>query len=161
MCSQKRNCKASIPISAFICLRAIDIFSESVHIFSCSRIGRPTLGIHNSLTDECGNWDLGRAIPFLGIFVSNFRYCVFAVYIYLRNQRLSMSKIIFRGTVPTTSLEDYLKVWTPPRRLYDGRRLCGASEKLWRSPVLGPDSFLHHVIPCSPTVLQQQKDQWS
>ncbi len=29
---------------------------------------------------ECGNWYWGRAIPFLGIFVSNFRHCVFAVY---------------------------------------------------------------------------------
>jgi hypothetical protein len=29
---------------------------------------------------ECGNWYWGRAIPFLGIYVSNFRHCVFAVY---------------------------------------------------------------------------------
>jgi hypothetical protein len=28
---------------------------------------------------ECRNWDWGRAIPFLGVFISNFRYCVFAV----------------------------------------------------------------------------------
>jgi hypothetical protein len=28
----------------------------------------------------CGNWDCVQAIPFLEIFVSNFRYCVFAVY---------------------------------------------------------------------------------
>ncbi len=28
---------------------------------------------------ECRNWDCGRAVPFLGIFVSNFRCCVFAV----------------------------------------------------------------------------------
>ncbi len=28
----------------------------------------------------CGNWDCGRAVPFLGIFVSNFRYWFFAVY---------------------------------------------------------------------------------
>jgi hypothetical protein len=26
------------------------------------------------------NWDCSRAVPFLGIFVSNFRYCVFAVH---------------------------------------------------------------------------------
>jgi hypothetical protein len=28
---------------------------------------------------KCGNWDWGRTIPFLGIFVSNIWYCVFAV----------------------------------------------------------------------------------
>ncbi len=96
----ERNPKASVPISAFICLRAIDILSESVHIFSCSRIDRPTLGIHNSLTDECGNCDWSRAVPFMGIFVSNFRYCVCAVYIYLRNQRLSNVKNSFSWYSP-------------------------------------------------------------
>jgi hypothetical protein len=35
--------------------------------------------VNRSQTHECGNWDRGRAIPFLRIFVSNFRYCVFAV----------------------------------------------------------------------------------
>ncbi len=30
-------------------------------------------------TPDCGNWNCGRAIPFLGIFVSNFGYCVFVV----------------------------------------------------------------------------------
>ncbi len=36
-------------------------------------------GINRSQTHECGNWESGRAILFLGIFVSNFRYCFFAV----------------------------------------------------------------------------------
>ncbi len=44
----------------------------SPHI-SCSRIGRSIVGIYKSLTDtECGNWDCGRAIPFLSIFVFEF-----------------------------------------------------------------------------------------
>jgi hypothetical protein len=30
---------------------------------------------------ECENWELGRAVSFLGIFVSNFLYSVFAVYL--------------------------------------------------------------------------------
>ncbi len=29
---------------------------------------------HRSQTHECGNWDWGPDIPFLGIFVSNFRH---------------------------------------------------------------------------------------
>ncbi len=55
------------------------------------RIGPPTflqqnrqaecedIYINCSLTHECGNWDWGHTIPFLGKFVSNFRYYVFAV----------------------------------------------------------------------------------
>ncbi len=51
----------------------------SVHIFSCSRISTPVVKyINRSQTHECGNWYWGRAILFLEIFVSNFRYCVFA-----------------------------------------------------------------------------------
>jgi hypothetical protein len=48
---------------------------------SCNRIGRSIVGIYKSLTDthECGNWDCGRAVPFLGIFVSDFRYWFSAV----------------------------------------------------------------------------------
>ncbi len=51
---------ASFPISTFMDLCAIYIFPR----------------IH-----ECGNWKRGRAVSFLGIFVSNFRYSVFAVWL--------------------------------------------------------------------------------
>jgi hypothetical protein len=50
--------------------------------------------INRSQTQQCGNWDGGRAIPFLGIFVSNFLYWFFlAVY----------TGPIFRGVVVSGS----------------------------------------------------------
>ena len=83
MYSQKRNSSALVLISTFMCLWAIYTFPEPVHIFSCSRIGRPRstiLGIYKSLTNTwIEKLGLRPAIPFLGIFVSNFRYCVSAV----------------------------------------------------------------------------------
>jgi hypothetical protein len=33
--------------------------------------------VNRSQTHECGNWDCGRAIPFLGIFVSNAVYTLY------------------------------------------------------------------------------------
>jgi hypothetical protein len=54
----------------------------SVHILSCSRIGdRSWEYINRSQTHECGNWDCGRVIPFLGMFVSNSRHWFFAVWL--------------------------------------------------------------------------------
>jgi hypothetical protein len=70
MYSQKSNCAVSVIISTFTCLWTIYIFLGSVYIFSYSRICRPIVGyIYRSQTHKCGNWDWGRAIPFLGIFV--------------------------------------------------------------------------------------------
>ncbi len=77
MYSQKRNCAASVPISTFMCVWAIYRLQSSVHLFSCSRIGRTIRGISKSLKEhECRNWDCSRAVPFLWIFVSNLRYCL-------------------------------------------------------------------------------------
>jgi hypothetical protein len=41
-------------------------------------------------THECGNWDCSRAIPFLGIFVSNLRYRAFAVRGYIIPSNLKL-----------------------------------------------------------------------
>jgi hypothetical protein len=58
MYSQKRNCSASVPVSTWSCLWEIHIFPGLAHIFFCSRIGRPVIGIYKSLTDTW-MWKLG------------------------------------------------------------------------------------------------------
>jgi hypothetical protein len=66
--------------SSFMCLWAIYIFPESVHIFPPAEKAGPSWEyIIRSQTHECGNWGWVPGIPFLGIFVSNFRHFVFAV----------------------------------------------------------------------------------
>ncbi len=73
--SQKRNCVASVPVPIFMFLCAIYIFPRSVCLFFCRKIGGPIaeiLYINRLQTHECGNWDLGRAIPFLGIHKTKF-----------------------------------------------------------------------------------------
>jgi hypothetical protein len=50
----------------------------SSHI-SCSTTARSTVGIYIYHSQSHGNWDCGRPIPFMGIFVSNFQYWFFAV----------------------------------------------------------------------------------
>ncbi len=62
-----------------VCERFIHSQDPSTY-FPAADIGSLIVGIYKSLTDTCsGNSDWGRKIPFLGIFVLNFRYCVFAV----------------------------------------------------------------------------------
>ncbi len=79
MCSQKKNCAASVPHS---CVCELFIYSQdrSTYFPAAEQADRSWEHINRSQTHEWGNWDWGRAILFLGIFVSNFRYCVFAVW---------------------------------------------------------------------------------
>ena len=61
---------------------AIYIFPGSVHIFPPAEMAAPSWEyIIRSQTHECGNWDWGHDISFLGIFVSNFLHFVFAVWV--------------------------------------------------------------------------------
>ncbi len=56
--------------------------------------------VNRSQTHECGNWDWGSAIPFLGLFVSNFRYYVFAVASSTAPQRIFPPKAFYTSTSP-------------------------------------------------------------
>ncbi len=64
-----------------VCERFINSQDRSTYFLQQNRqIDCGNIYVNRSLTHERGNWDCGRAISFLGIFVSNFRYWFFAVF---------------------------------------------------------------------------------
>jgi|688.fasta_scaffold386393_1 hypothetical protein len=71
-----------------VCERFIYSQDWSTYFPAAEQADQSWENINRSQTDECGHWDWGPAVPFLGIFVSNFLYCVFSVHhrlsLYLR-----------------------------------------------------------------------------
>ncbi len=94
MYSQKKNCAASGPISTFMYLWG------SVHIFSCSRIGRPIMRLYKSLTDtwtwKSGLWPRNS---FSGNICFNFLVlCLCSV------QKSLICFVLLFDSLPTTNL---------------------------------------------------------
>ncbi len=78
--NQTARPQSQCPLS---CMHLWAIYSIYSHDrSSCSRLGRPTVGIYinRSQKHQCRNWERGHAVPFLEIFVSNVLYSVFAVH---------------------------------------------------------------------------------
>ncbi len=55
------------------------IYSQDRSTYFLQQKRQTRMYIIRSQTHECGNWDWGPEIPFLWIFVSNYRHFVFAV----------------------------------------------------------------------------------
>ncbi len=74
--SQKRNCEASVSISSFIYL--LSIYSHHRAAYSTARkyADRSWEHINRSQAHEGGNWNRGRAIPFLRIHKWDFHWGV-------------------------------------------------------------------------------------
>ena len=62
-----------------VCERSIYYHVRTIYFPAAVLADRSGEYINRSQKYECWNWDCSRAVPFLGTFVSNFRYCVFAV----------------------------------------------------------------------------------
>ncbi len=85
--SENSTASAQFPHSC-VCERFIYSQDRSTYIFPPAEKAGPSWEyIIRSQTHECGNWGWGPDIPFLGIFVSNFRHFVFAVWLQIREQR--------------------------------------------------------------------------
>ncbi len=70
--------QSQFPHSCF-CERFIYFHDRSTCFPAAEQTDRSQEYINRSKKHECRNWDCGRPVSFLGIFVSNFRYTVFAV----------------------------------------------------------------------------------
>ncbi len=84
---QKWNCA---PRSQFLqsCFCERFIHSQDLIAFAA----RSWTYINWSQTQECRNWKRGRAVSFIGIFVSNFRYSAFAVCGFTKARSISQGK---------------------------------------------------------------------
>ncbi len=81
MYSQKRKA-ASVPIYPHWCFCEQFIYSHvgpPIFLQQNRQTDRGNIWINRSQKHEWRNWDRGRAVSYLGIFVSNFRYTAFAV----------------------------------------------------------------------------------
>ncbi len=77
-----------------VCERFIYSQNRSTYFLQQKRqTHRGNICIIRSQTHECGNWDWGPDIPFLGIFVSNFRHFVFAVRFHVAIPDLTQHKV--------------------------------------------------------------------
>jgi hypothetical protein len=70
------------------CIRERFIYSLDRSTYSAKQAGRSWEYMYKSLTHEWRNWEWGRAVSFLGIFVSNFLYSVFAVHRKKKDERV-------------------------------------------------------------------------
>ncbi len=79
-CSKKRDCAATVPISTFICLWAIYIFSWSICLFCWRKyVDRSWeyIFVQRQMNVELGNWAITRK----GIHKWDFRFSVYALII--------------------------------------------------------------------------------
>jgi hypothetical protein len=88
-------------ISTFMCLYVSDFYipriGPPIFMQQNRQTDRGLVGIYKSLTDTWMDW--GRAIPFQGLFILNFRYCVFAMqHDTLKDHFMKYLKVDFSNT---------------------------------------------------------------
>ncbi len=64
-----------------VCGRFMYSHDRSTYFPAVEYADRSWKYINRTPKHKCRNWDCGRAVPFLGIYVSNFKYSIFAVWV--------------------------------------------------------------------------------
>ncbi len=75
--------------------------------------------VNRSLLHECRNWERGRAVSFLEIFVSNFRYNVFAVNTVPSTKNMYSRKPNCGTSVPSSSIMCLVRRYIIYERSYE------------------------------------------
>jgi hypothetical protein len=109
MYSQKRNCVASLPISTFMYLGAIDTYTPTMGppiLLQQIKADRSWEYRNRLQIHEGRNWEEAAKFPFLGTFVSNFRYSIFAVHpVYFLPLFESLNPCLQSTTLPSLWLQ--------------------------------------------------------
>ncbi len=110
--SQKRNIGVAVPISTFMRLWVIYIFSRSVSLFCWRKyVDRSWDYINRSQAHECWSWGWGRAIPRKGIHKGDFRCSVVVEPRGLEHQRVRIWNCEVRRSRILRFIQDIVRVF--------------------------------------------------
>ncbi len=141
------------------CVCERSIYPTPTYFPAAEQADRSEEYINRSQKHECKNWDCSHAVPFLGIFASNFRYCVFAVQIQSmqasKKDGFVKRKIIHRN--PRSWAPSQYWATPPPPSITAFHTYYLSHSSLCVCPPACLSEYWRHIRPGSPTLLLGQE----